>query len=226
MNMSPIMRPFYTLRGLLHCVCLTLSLMTASCICILFGSIGWIIPLKSWRLFIRRHALLPMPRRWSRANTAISYLNGWRWFHTQHNGTPKQKGTYLLISNHVSWVDILSLGHAVATPAPPFRFLLKKQLLWTLPLAGIAMKMMGFAFLGRYTRRHIQKNPALRHKDEDTLKAACRDFAKHPTTIITFAEGTRFTTEKHERARSPYTYLLPPQRDRYCYAITGVTSQP
>jgi hypothetical protein len=33
----------------------------------------------------------------------------------------------------------------------------------------------------------------------------------HPTTIVNFVEGSRFTEEKRQQTRSPYQHLLPPK---------------
>jgi hypothetical protein len=39
----------------------------------------------------------------------------------------------------------------------------------------------------------------------------CEKFALVPTSVISFAEGTRFTPAKHEQQHSPYRHLLKPR---------------
>ena len=43
---------------------------------------------------------------------------------------------------------------------------------------------------------------------DETTRRACEKFALVPTSVMNFAEGTRFTAEKHARQRSPYRHLL------------------
>lgn len=118
--------------------------------------------------------------------------------------------SYLLISNHQTWTDILILFKVFNHKIPAVKFFIKKQLIW-LPLVGIAAWVMDFPFMSRHSKEQIQKNPALKGKDFESAMRACSKFKNTPTTIINFAEGTRFTPEKHNKQNSPFQHLLKPK---------------
>ncbi len=118
--------------------------------------------------------------------------------------------SYLLISNHQSWTDILILFKVFNHKIPALKFFIKKQLMW-LPLVGLAAWVMDFPFMSRHSKEQIQKNPALKGKDFESAVRACNKFKNVPTTIINFAEGTRFTPEKHDKQHSPFQHLLKPK---------------
>jgi 1-acyl-sn-glycerol-3-phosphate acyltransferase len=51
----------------------------------------------------------------------------------------------------------------------------------------------------------------MRGKDLETTRKACEKFARIPTSVMNFPEGTRFTTTKHDEQKSPYRFLLKPK---------------
>ncbi len=118
--------------------------------------------------------------------------------------------SYLLISNHQSWTDILILFKVFNHKIPAVKFFIKKQLLW-LPLVGLAAWFMDFPFMSRHTKEQIQKNPSLKRKDFESALKSCEKCRERPSTIINFSEGTRYTTEKHARQHSPFRHLLKPK---------------
>ena len=119
-------------------------------------------------------------------------------------------GHYLVISNHVSWVDIFALFRALRGRAPFIRFFLKQVLIW-FPIAGQACAALGFPFMRRYTQEYLAQHPEKRGRDLETTRIACRRYRKIPVTIANFVEGTRFSEEKHEDQQSPYRHLLRPR---------------
>lgn len=121
-----------------------------------------------------------------------------------------RKQSYLLVSNHQSWVDILLLERIFVDKLPPMKFFMKKELLWV-PFLGLACKIAGFPFMRRYTRDYLVRNPEGYGRDLAVARRACQRFKKSPATIINFSEGTRFRPEKWERQQSPYHYLLRPR---------------
>lgn len=65
------------------------------------------------------------------------------------------------------------------------------------------------AFLRRYPKEKLLKNPKLRTKDIETTRAACKRLIDFPTTLINFAEGSRYTEEKQrKRVHHISTYYL------------------
>jgi 1-acyl-sn-glycerol-3-phosphate acyltransferase len=139
---------------------------------------------------------------------------------------------YLVISNHQSWTDIVLLQSYLYGTIPPLKFFTKDQLIWV-PFIGLAMYVLGFPYVKRVTKAQIKANPKLRTADRDNVAAACEGFKNHPTTILNFVEGTRFTPEKHTRQRNEYRHLLRPKvgglgyvledMDQYLHRLIDVT---
>ena len=117
---------------------------------------------------------------------------------------------YLVFCNHQSWVDILVLQHCLNRRAPFMRFLLKQQLIWV-PFLGIAWWALDMAFLRRYSKQELLKNPALRGKDLENAARACEKLKHIPVSMMSFPEGTRFTTVKWKQQNSPFKHLLKPR---------------
>jgi len=109
-------------------------------------------------------------------------------------------GHYLIISNHVSWVDIFVLFRAFHGRAPFIRFFLKQQLIW-LPIVGQGCWAMEFPFMRRTDR----------DKDLETTRRACQRYKNFPVAIANYVEGTRFTRRKRDTQQSPYRHLLRPR---------------
>lgn len=127
------------------------------------------------------------------------------------------KEWYLLISNHQSWADILILQYIFSNKIPPLKFFLKRELLWTLPIASWACWLLDFPFMHRYSKTKLANYPELKNKDIEEAKKASVKFKKIPTTVANFVEGTRFSQKKHDLQNSPYHYLLRPK-------ATGIAS--
>ena len=120
------------------------------------------------------------------------------------------KGRYLVFSNHQSGVDILALQHCLNRRAPFGRYLLKHQLIWV-PVLGVAWWALDMAFLRRYSKQELLRNPSLRGKDLENAARACEKLKHIPVSMMTFPEGTRFTEAKRDHQKSPFTHLLRPR---------------
>jgi 1-acyl-sn-glycerol-3-phosphate acyltransferase len=117
---------------------------------------------------------------------------------------------YMIVSNHQSWVDILVLIRVLQGRVPPYKFFVKKQLLW-LPFMGQCFWGLDFPVMGRYSKEVLKKYPHLKGKDLETTRKYCEKFRQRPVSVMNFVEGTRFTPQKHERQKSPYKHLLNPR---------------
>jgi 1-acyl-sn-glycerol-3-phosphate acyltransferase len=115
------------------------------------------------------------------------------------------RGWYLVNCNHQSWVDIFVLQHVMNRRIPMLKFFLKQQLIWV-PVIGLAWWALDFPFMKRHGKAAMRKNPDLRRQDRETTRRACEKFALVPTSVMNFAEGTRFTRQ----ARSAVIALPPP----------------
>lgn len=120
------------------------------------------------------------------------------------------KGRYLIFCNHQSGVDILALQHVLNRRAPFGRYLLKHQLIWV-PVLGVAWWALDMAFLRRYSRQELLKDPSLRGKDLENAARACEKLKHIPVSMMTFPEGTRFNEAKRASQNSPYKHLLRPR---------------
>jgi 1-acyl-sn-glycerol-3-phosphate acyltransferase len=121
-----------------------------------------------------------------------------------------RNGRYLVFCNHQSGVDILVLQHSLNRRAPFGRYLLKQQLIWV-PILGVAWWALDMAFLRRYSKQQLIRNPELRGKDLENAARACEKLKHIPVSMITFPEGTRFTEAKREQQNSPFKHLLRPR---------------
>ncbi len=119
-------------------------------------------------------------------------------------------GRYLVFCNHQSWVDIVVLQHCLNRRAPFMRFLLKQQLIWV-PFLGFAWWALDMAFLKRYSREELLRNPSLAGKDLENAARACEKLKHIPVSMMTFPEGTRFTHDKWQKQGSPHKHLLKPR---------------
>jgi len=127
-------------------------------------------------------------------------------------------GWYLVNCNHQSWVDILVLQHLLNRRIPMLKFFLKHQLIYV-PVIGLAWWALDFPFMRRHSNAALARHPEKRQDDIDAAERACRKFARVPTSVMNFAEGTRFSRAKHVAQRSPYVNLLKPKAGALALAL-------
>lgn len=111
---------------------------------------------------------------------------------------------YLVTCNHQSWVDIVVIQRVLNRRIPMLKFFLKKELIYV-PILGLAWWALDFPFM----RRGGGGGSA--RKDLRDARQACEKFRLLPTSVMSFAEGTRFTATKHAAQQSPYQHLLNPK---------------
>jgi 1-acyl-sn-glycerol-3-phosphate acyltransferase len=155
------------------------------------------------------HWLSSLGELWVSVNKGVAWFYRMEWDIQLPDGI-NHDGRYLVFCNHQSWVDILVLQHCLNRRAPFMRFLLKQQLIWV-PFLGVAWWALDMAFLRRYSRQELLKNPALRGKDLENAARACEKLKHIPVCMMTFPEGTRFTQAKWEQQNSPFQHLLRPR---------------
>ncbi|MBT9455230.1 MAG: acyltransferase [Burkholderiaceae bacterium] len=130
-------------------------------------------------------------------------------------------GWYLVNCNHQSWVDIFVLQRVLNRRIPMLKFFLKQQLIYV-PVIGLAWWALDFPFMRRHSKAALRRNPELREQDRETTKRACEKFALVPTSVMNFAEGTRFTAAKHRDQSSPYRHLLKPKAGAMALALNAM----
>ena len=131
------------------------------------------------------------------------------------------EGWYLVNCNHQSWVDIFVLQHLLNRRIPMLKFFLKHQLIYV-PVIGLAWWALDFPFMKRHGKAQLRKRPELRQQDTEATRRACEKFALVPTSVMNFAEGTRFTPEKHRAQASPYRHLLKPKAGALALALNAM----
>ncbi|HCF8584365.1 acyltransferase [Klebsiella pneumoniae] len=161
---------------------------------------------------------------WCEGLVLLLHLNPWLKWDVQGLEGLNKKNWYLLISNHHSWADIVVLCVLFRKHIPMNKYFLKQQLAWV-PFIGLACWALDMPFMRRYSRSYLIRHPERRGKDVETTRRSCEKFRAHPTTIVNFVEGSRFTEEKKRETRSPYHNLLPPKAAGIAMALNVLGSQ-
>lgn len=177
-------------------------------------------PLRPWS----SKALIRCAEYWVEGNSAIVKLTPpIRWDIQGLEGLSHER-SYLVVSNHQSWVDIFVLQHVLKQQVPFLKFFLKQQLIWV-PLLGLAWWALDFPFMKRYSRETLEKHPELRGKDIETTRKYCARFRDYPVSVINFLEGSRFTPAKRDRQQSPYQHLLKPKAGGVALVLAALGDQ-
>ena len=157
----------------------------------------------------------------------IACNSGWMWL-TQRTrwdvagvDSLRYEGWYLVNCNHQSWVDIFVLQHSLNRRIPLLKFFLKQELIYV-PVIGLAWWALDFPFMQRHGKAALRRNPALREQDAEATRRACAKFTLVPTSVMNFAEGTRFTAAKHKTQASPYAHLLRPKAGALALALNAM----
>jgi 1-acyl-sn-glycerol-3-phosphate acyltransferase len=188
---------------------------------ILFNTLFWMIPLYLAGIF---KFLIPVAGSRKFFNKIITFTcnswNSWnnfiidmtqniRWDVLGHENLARQD-SYLVLSNHQSWVDILVLEKIFINRIPFLKFFIKQELFW-IPVLGFSWWALDYPFMKRYSREFLEKNPHLQGRDLEITRKACEKYRDIPVSIMNFVEGTRFRPYKHEKQQSPFTHLLRPK---------------
>jgi len=140
------------------------------------------------------------------------------------NGELSKKKWYLITANHRSYLDVILMIAFARGRVPSPKFFLKKELIW-LPFVGLGAWALDMPFMKRYSKEYLAKHPEKKGTDIATTREKCKRYAKTPTTVINFVEGTRFTPEKHREKNSPYQYLLRPKAAGIAFALATMGEQ-
>lgn len=134
------------------------------------------------------------------------------------DGTLSVENWYLLIANHLSYLDIILLIDFSRKRIPPPKFFLKQELIW-LPFVGLGAWALDMPFMKRYSRSYLEKYPHKKGQDIETTRRSCEKYKTSPTTVINFVEGTRFTRAKHQLRKSQFAHLLPPKAGGIAFTL-------
>ncbi len=199
---------------------------------LILNSIVHVIPLMLVTFFkmVFRSARLRAPiDRWLMA-IAASWVDVNSWMMDKLSDTritvtglpePRPQGHFLVICNHVSWVDIPVLQKLFNHRLPMLRFFLKSQLIW-MPILGPAWWALDFPFMKRYSREQVQRRPELAGRDVEATRRACSKFRHIPVSIVNFVEGTRITPAKQKKQGSPFEHLLKPRAGGTAFTLDAM----
>ena len=198
----------YWLQGAIVILLVTISTVVLTTVIFLLSVFKLMAPAGRARNAMT-HWLSSLGELWVSINKAAVCLYPIEWDIHMPEGI-SHRGRYLVFCNHQSGVDILALQHVLNRRAPFGRYLLKHQLIWV-PVLGVAWWALDMAFLRRYSRQELLKNPSLRGKDLENAARACEKLKHIPVSMMTFPEGTRFSRAKRDAQNSPYQHLLRPR---------------
>lgn len=132
--------------------------------------------------------------------------------------------SWLVTSNHQSWVDILALQYQFNRRLPLLKFFLKQELIWV-PVIGLCWWALEFPFMKRYSKAYLEKYPEKQGQDLATTRKACERYKTTPVSIFNFLEGTRFTPAKHAQQDSPFEHLLRPKAGGIAFVLDAMGEQ-
>lgn len=208
------------LIGAIAALALTLNTLFWVPILLVFSLLRLLLPLPAARRALAP-VLLAIAEAWIAGNSAwMRWTQRTRW-DVQGIAGLDRRAWYLVSCNHQSWVDVLVLQHLFNRRIPLLKFFLKRQLLWV-PVMGLAWWALDFPFMHRHSKAYLRRHPEMRGKDQETTRKACEKFALVPTSVMSFAEGTRFTPAKHRLQDSPYKRLLRPKAGGIALALNAM----
>jgi 1-acyl-sn-glycerol-3-phosphate acyltransferase len=136
----------------------------------------------------------------------------------------RRDASYLIISNHQSWVDVPALIQTFNRKVPYFKFFLKQPLIWV-PFLGLAFWALDYPFMKRYSKAKLEKFPHLKGQDLEITRRACEKFRALPVSVVNYLEGTRATEAKRLRQASPYRNLLKPKAGGVAFVLKVLGAQ-
>ncbi|TWI56686.1 1-acyl-sn-glycerol-3-phosphate acyltransferase [Pseudomonas duriflava] len=182
-----------------------------------------ILSYKPWRNACSR-GVMAVAETWAEINKHIFALCTPTVWDIRGNESLRRDRSYLLISNHQSWVDIPALVQTFNRRVPYFKFFLKKELIW-IPFLGLAFWALDYPFMKRYSKSVLKKRPELRGVDLEITRRACAKFRDQPVTVVNYLEGTRFTPAKQAQQQSPYRHLLKPKAGGVAFVLATLGEQ-
>ena len=197
------------LIGIIAALLFSLNVLFWPILVIIFSALRIILPFPPLRRWFDR--IIPwLAEIWISCNSGWMKLTQKTKWDVQGLEGLSHRDWYLVSSNHQSWVDIFVMQHLLNRRVPLMKFFLKRELIWV-PVMGIAWWALDFPFLRRHGVEYLKKHPEQKSKDFAMARIACEKFARVPTSVVNFLEGTRFSKSKNVKQQSPYQYLLRPK---------------
>lgn len=212
-----------SLRGVICLCALSLALLLAGLAFVLPVLLKILLPVTGIRRSLTR-LLGHIAEGWVGVNALIlRTLHRVQW-QVELIGDIDPQASWLVISNHQSWTDIVVLLDVMHHRLPFPRFFLKQSLLWV-PVVGAACWGLDMPFMKRHSRKAIARNPRLAEDDLRTTRRCCERYRGEPTAIVNFVEGTRETEAKRRETQSPYENLLRPKSGGLSFTLNAMGDQ-
>lgn len=207
----------------IHLILQITNMSLTALILTIFGIIKFLLPFKVVTLVVNPIMSITFSMFGLVSVALIKFFNNTE-LHYTIAGELSIDDWYLMMPNHLSYLDIILLIEFTANRIPSPKFFVKKELIW-MPCVGVSAWALDMPFMQRYSRQFIEKNPHLKGKDIETTRASCQKFKNTPTTVINFVEGSRCTPEKKKLKNSPYKHLLPPKAGGIAFTLAAMGEQ-
>jgi 1-acyl-sn-glycerol-3-phosphate acyltransferase len=205
------------IRGLIAATLLLVNTLAWCALLFAFAIVKLVLPLRPVRAVVDR-ILNALATAWIACNSGWMRLTQRAQWDVSGLQGLRERNWYMVNCNHQSWADILVLQHLLNRRIPMLKFFLKQQLLYV-PVIGLAWWALDFPFMRRHSDAYLRAHPEKRLEDLKAARTACRKFSVVPTSVMNFAEGTRFTPQKHKAQNSPYRHLLKPKTGALALAL-------
>ena len=208
------------LIGIISSTILIVNTLILAILMIPLGIIKFLIPIKSLRASFTK-IIIKIGEIWISVNSlwVIKLHKPNLEIHGQEN--LDGNSWFLSTSNHQSAADIFIVQFITNRKIPMLKFFIKYELIYV-PVIGICWWALDMPFLKRYTQEQIKRNPKLEGRDYKKMKKSLEHYSLHPVSIFSYAEGTRFSKEKHINQNSKFSHLLKPKEGGLAIALSNV----
>ena len=208
------------LIGIISSTILIVNTLILAILMIPLGIIKFLIPIKSLRASFTK-IIIKIGEIWISVNSlwVIKLHKPNLEIHGQEN--LGGNSWFLSTSNHQSAADIFIVQFITNRKIPMLKFFIKYELIYV-PIIGICWWALDMPFLKRYTQEQIKRNPKLEGRDYKKMKKSLEHYSLHPVSIFSYAEGTRFSKEKHINQNSKFSHLLKPKEGGLAIALSNV----
>ena len=208
------------LIGIISSTILIVNTLILAILMIPLGIIKFLIPIKSLRASFTK-IIIKIGEIWISVNSlwVIKLHKPNLEIHGQEN--LDGNSWFLSTSNHQSAADIFIVQLITNRKIPMLKFFIKYELIYV-PVIGICWWALDMPFLKRYTQEQIKRNPKLEGRDYKKMKKSLEHYSLHPVSIFSYAEGTRFSKEKHINQNSKFSHLLKPKEGGLAIALSNV----
>lgn len=211
------------LRGVIAALLLILNTLFWCWLLFALALLKVVLPFTAVQRLIR-HGMHWVAEVWIGCNKAwMNAVSRTQWDVQGLAGVDKSH-SYLVTSNHQSWVDILALQYQFNGRMPMLKFFLKKELIWV-PVIGLCWWALEFPFMKRHSKEFLARHPEMKGQDLATTRKACERYKTNPVCVFNFLEGTRFTPEKHAAQKSPFRNLLKPKAGGTAFVLDAMGEQ-